>query len=251
MTERIAANAHSVQVTMLKLHKACMDHIEQAAKSVEQEINRVLHLEADFAVWLHVLGERPEVQQLRSAHQDFGLAFYAAMSGLYRQAFSSLRSFLEVTAGAAYLSSLEFKRRQWINGKLDISWSAIISSEDGIYSTAFLWEFCPEAIPEQGEMVASLKNSYRRCSEYIHGNVAASQMLPPDISFKEELMKEWLSVAASILGSMIHCFMVRYYKDLSKFQKQAVEASLEDHFSHLASIRTLLGLPVEKERSEA
>ncbi|MCA2175834.1 hypothetical protein LDL08_06510 [Nonomuraea glycinis] len=250
MMKEDVVNAHGVQASMLKLHKACMQHIQQAAESLDPEINKVLHLEADLAAWLDVLSERPEAQQLRSAHQDFGLAFYAAMSGLYRQAFASLRSFLEVTTGATYLSSLEFKRRQWVSGKLDISWTAITSSEDGIYSTAFLREFCPEAIPEQGGMVADLKSSYRRCSEYIHGNVATSQMLPPDISFKKALMEEWLSIATLILGSIIHCLTVRYYKDLSTLQKQAVEASLEDNLSHLASIRTLLGLPLETERSK-
>ncbi|MGP4008731.1 hypothetical protein [Streptomyces sp. 4N124] len=226
-----------------------MNHIEQATRSNESEINRVLHLEADLAVWLETLKLQPESQQLQSAHRDFGFAFYAAMSGLYRQAFSSLRSFLEVTVGATYLSSHEFKRRQWVSGLLDISWSSITSKEDGLYSAPFLKEFCPEAMDEREEMLDSLKQAYRRCSEYIHGNVSTSQLLPTHISYREDIAKEWLSVAASSLTAAIHCLMVRYYKDLPQAEKGVVEGSLEDHFSHLISTRQLLGLPLEERTS--
>ncbi|MER6514504.1 hypothetical protein ABT158_47350 [Nonomuraea sp. NPDC001636] len=228
-----------------------MAHIRQATNEAELEINRVLHLEADLNSWLKVLEAYPESQQLRSAHQDFGLAFYAAMSGLYRQAFSGLRSFLEVTVGTAYLSALEFKRRQWVSGRLDISWSSITSLDDGIYSTPFLREFCVEAIADQSDMIGSLKGAYRRCSEYIHGSVSTAQMLPTTISLREQTVQEWLSVAATALESVIYCFMVRYFKDLSSIQRQAIEASLEDHFSNRVSIRRLLGLPLEEGAAES
>lgn len=234
---------------MLKLHKSCLDHIEQATGSNELEVNQVLHLEADLAAWLEALDSKPEAQQFQSAHRDFGLAFYAAMTGLYRQAFSTLRSFLEVTVGATYLSSHEFKRRQWVSGKHDISWKAITSTESGLYSTPFLEEFCPEAVDEQEEMLEKLKRTYRRCSEYIHGNVSTSQMLPTEISYREDITKEWLSVADSALNATMHCFIVRYYKDLSRSSKGIVEGSLEDHFSHLVSVRKLLGLPLEETHS--
>jgi hypothetical protein len=249
MSQRSAENASSVEKVMLKLHKSCMAHIEQATGSNESKINRVLHLEADLAAWLEALDSRPEAQQFQSAHRDFGLSFYAAMSGLYRQAFSTLRSFLEVTVGATYLSSHEFKRRQWVSGKLDISWKAITSTDSGLYSTSFLDEFCPEAVDEQEEMLDKLKGAYRRCSEYIHGNVSTSQMLPTEISYQEDITREWLSVADSALSAAMHGFLVRYYKDLSQSSKGIVEGSLEDHFSHLVSVRKLLGLPLEETHS--
>ena len=246
MPQRSAENASSVEIAMLKLHQSCTDHIKQATKSNESEINRVLHIEADLAAWLETLASQPEIQQLQSAHRDFGLAFYAAMSGLYRQSFSSLRSFLEVTVGATYLSSLEFRRRQWVSGGLDISWKSITSSEDGLYSPSFLKEFCPEAMEERALMLTSLKQAYRRCSEYIHGNVSTSQMLPPEISYREDIVKEWLLTADSTLTAIIHCLLVRYYKDLTQDQRGAVEGSLEDHFSNLISVRKLLDLPREE-----
>ncbi|MDD1058095.1 hypothetical protein NMG29_07610 [Streptomyces cocklensis] len=241
-----AENASSIEKMILKLHDSCMNHIRQAAQSNESEINRILHLEADLFTWLEALKDKPEAQQFQSAHRDFGLAFYAAMSGLYRQAFSSLRSFIEVTVGATFLSSHEFKRRLWVSGDIDISWKSIVSADDGLYSTSFLNQFCPEAMGDKEEMLERLKRAYRRCSEYIHGNVSTSRLLPTDINYRDEVAKEWITVASSSLLTVIHCLMVRYYKDLPAEQKGTVEGSLEDHYSHLMSVRTLLDLPMEE-----
>ncbi|MFF7155715.1 hypothetical protein [Streptomyces sp. NPDC008139] len=248
MTDRSVASAHSAEETMLRLHEFCMAHIKEATSAAEVEIREILHLEADITSWLTALENQPEAQQLRSAHQDFGLAFYSAMSGLYRQSFASLRSFLEVTCGAVYLSSLEFKRRQWVSGKLDISWTSITSIDEGIYSVAFLREFCPEAQLEREQCVADLKRSYRRCSEYVHGNVSTSLLLPTEIAYRDEVLKEWITVAKSTLISVIHCFTVRYYKDFRDDQRQIVEGCLEEHFAHLESVRTLLQLPIEESK---
>ena len=245
MEELTAPNAASVRNLLLDLHQSCRLHIEQATGKTKTEIDEVLSLEADISAWLSALEPHPEFQQLRSAHQDFGLAFYAALSGLYRQAFAGLRSFLEVTVGATYLSAMEFQRRQWVSGKSDISWSSISSPDTGIYSAEFVREFCAEAMGDRTEMLDSLRNSYRRCSEYIHGNVSTSQMLPARIEYSDAVLKEWLEVAARTLRTVLHAFMVRYYKDFNDEQRHGVEASLEDSISHLSSVKSLLGLHVE------
>lgn len=245
MDEELAPNAAGVQKLLLGLHESCRQHIEQSAGSTNPNIDEVLNLEADISAWLEALDSYPEFQQLRSAHQDFGLAFYAAMSGLYRQAFAGLRSFLEVTIGAVYLSAMEFQRRQWVSGKLDISWSSISSPDTGLYSAGFVREFCSEAMDDRSEMQENLRSSYRRCSEYIHGNVSTSQLLPTSIQYSDEVVKEWLEVSARILRTILHALMVRYYKDFNSEQRLRVEASLEDSISHLASVKALLGLHVE------
>jgi hypothetical protein len=46
-----AENASGVAKIMLKLHESCMTNTRHAAATNEQEVNRVLHLEADLAGW--------------------------------------------------------------------------------------------------------------------------------------------------------------------------------------------------------
>jgi hypothetical protein len=150
-----------------------------------------------------------------------------------------------VTIGAIYLSAAELQRRQWVSGNLDISWASISSPDTGLYSAVYVREFCVEALEDRHEMQESVRASYRRCSEYIHGNVATSQLLPISIQYSGGVLNEWLETAAATLKVVIHAFMVRYYKDFNAEQRLRVEASLEDVLSHLSSVKKLLGLHIE------
>lgn len=230
---------------MINLHTSCRAHIEECTRDLSEVVERTLQLESDLGQWLDILGQRVEAAQLRSAHQDLGLALYSAMAGLYRQSFSSLRSFLEVSIATIYLSASEFRRRQWVSGKIDISWSAITSPDDGIYSAAYVSEFCTHALSDRSEMLTLLKSSYRRCSEYIHGNVAASNLLPRSITYERDLVLEWLQLSRDAIVAVIHCCFVRYYAELDSNQVGVVEGSLEESLMHLVSVRNALGLPVE------
>ncbi|MEU0886066.1 hypothetical protein ABZ345_46450 [Lentzea sp. NPDC005914] len=234
-----------VRSSMMRLHESCRKHIEEITSELQGPMENVLALEGDFGDWLSVIAKRPEAEQLLSAHRDFGIAFYGVSSGLYRQAFSSLRSFIEVSVAAIYLSSTELKRRQWVSGKIDISWSALTSDDDGIYSKAYVEAFCPAALGEHAEMRSALRRCYRRCSEYVHGNVETSSLLPASIQFDLSVANEWLIVANDALEVVVHCLMVRYFGEFDADQRLRVEPALEGNFPNLASVRKLLGLPME------
>ncbi|MEV0089724.1 hypothetical protein [Saccharopolyspora sp. NPDC050642] len=249
MAEYSLRAASEARELIVKLHNSCLTHINEVTSSLKEEFEHTLHLESDLGQWLDVLKGRVESPQLNSAHRDFGLSLYAAASGLYRQAFSSSRSSLEVFIATTYLSASEFKRRQWVSGKLDISWSYITSAENGIYSQAFIGEFCPAAQSDRDEFVSLAKATYRRCSEYIHGNVATSQLLPTSIAYDKEIMREWISLSRTTLLVTLHCFMIRYFTELDFGQQRKVEATLEDNLAHLVSVRRILDLPVERSDS--
>lgn len=243
----MSPRASGVHRAMVKLHDSCLRHIEIATTELGASMEELLALEADLAQWLEVISWRVEAAQLRSAHRDFGLAFYALSSGLYRQAFSSLRSFLEVSIAAIYLSSAELKRRKWVSGALDISWSRLVSDdEDGIYSLAYVESFCPSAVNERIEFKVRLKAAYRRCSEFIHGNVTTSNLLPESIQYSAEFSAEWVATAKKIILVVMHCLMVRYFEELDEQSRYRIEGVLEERFPHLKSVRALLELPVEE-----
>lgn len=209
-------------------------------------LHNVLALESDLAAWLTVLRQSPEVAQYRSAHRDLGLSFYAVSSGLYRQAFGALRSFIEVAFGTLHLSSLELERRKWVSGRKDLSWAEIASKETGLYSLAYLAEFMPSAATEKDVFLGKVTFAYRRCSEYLHGNVATSELLPSNIEYVPGVVMEWCNVAESALISFHHSLFVRYYNDMDDEGRQRVEALLEQHLGELLSVRGALGLPVEE-----
>lgn len=239
------ASTHTVQRDLEQVHEACLNHLRDARLFGSSLWAHFLPLEADIGLWLTALADRPEATQYKTAHRDLGLAFYSACSGLYRQAFSSLRAFLEVSMAAVRFSASELERRQWVSGRIDVSWSDVVSVETGLYSVAYLREFMPEALDEREEFLNDAKMAYRRCSEYLHGNVATSTLLPERIEYAEDILHEWSSIAVKAVRVIQHSLFVRYFNDFSSPTKSRVEPALEQHFAHLKSVRLALNLPVK------
>lgn len=228
------------------LHAASREHLEQFVNAEGQDWKSVLAMEADLAIWAEALRFFPESAQYRSAHRDLGLAFYAVSTGLYRQAFAGLRSFIEVAFGAVYFSASELERRQWVAGRRDLSWSAVKSMETGVYSPSYLLEFMPEAIQESVPIWQGMVSAYRRCSEYLHGNVATTELLPTTITYTPEPIMEWQTAARGALLAFHHSLFIRYYPDLRPELTAPLESVLEQHLVHLRSVRQALQMPVEE-----
>ncbi|WP_313821331.1 hypothetical protein [Citricoccus sp.] len=229
-----------------RLHEASSQHLDQVQLDCP-EGRAVLTLEADLGTWLQVLSDRPETQQYRSAHRDLGLSFFSTSLGLYRQGFAGLRSFIEVSFGALHLSSSEYQRRKWIAGRRDLSWSEITSVDNGLFSQDYVKVFMPSAEVESTGLLTDIKAAYRTCSEYLHGNVQTSDLLPETITLSEDLVNQWLRTARTALRIFHHSLFVRYYLDLNSDQKNRLEAPLEEHFSNSYSVRTELNLPIGKD----
>lgn len=242
----MASDADLYRSTLVAVHDAARVHLDQFVSEQSEKLQGLLALEADLGVWLHVLDSRPEVSQYRSAHRDLGLALYSVASGLYRQAFAGLRSFIEVSFGALHLSSAELERRRWVSGRRDLSWSEITSTDGGIYAPGYLREFMPSSVDEAAPLIADVKAAYRRCSEYMHGNVATTDLLPAHLVYASKPVEEWKTAAKQSLVVLHHSLFVRYYQDLSQPQRQAIESTLEQHLSNHLSVREALGLPIEE-----
>lgn len=240
------ATTGPVHQTLTHMHVACANHLKDPRLLDSPLWGSFLSLEADLGLWLTALEDRPEAAQYKTAHRDLGLAFYAACSGLYRQAFSSLRAFLEVSMAAVKFSASEIERRQWINGRRDVSWTDVVSDETGLYSVAYLREFMPEAIDERAQLLSDARLAYRRCSEYLHGNVATSALLPESIEFAGGIVDEWCDISIRAVRALHHCLFVRYFNELSAHARSRIEPALEQHFANLKSVRLTLGLPVEE-----
>jgi hypothetical protein len=245
MPETDAAR-HPVQQALTHVHLACRNHLQDPRLLSGAQWASFLSLEADLGLWMTALAGRPEGAQYKTAHRDLGLAFYAVCSGLYRQAFSSLRAFLEVSMAAVRFSASELERRQWVSGRRDVNWSDIVSVESGLYSVAYLREFMPDSEDEREELLQDAKIAYRRCSEYLHGNVATSALLPETIEYSEGVVNEWCSTSIKAVRVLMHSLFVRYYSDFSLNTRASIEPALEQHFAHFKSVRLALGLPVEE-----
>ena len=99
-------------------------------------------MDEDFMCWSNVMPEYL-VGQFLAACREFTMATYCAASGMYQQAYSGIRFFLELSSASIYYSLYEFERRQWMTDTIDYSWSKGINKDDGMLSPKFVEVFQP------------------------------------------------------------------------------------------------------------
>ncbi|MFF2187879.1 hypothetical protein [Streptomyces sp. NPDC058155] len=209
-------------------------------------LGRILRLEADIGLWANRMEGRPEVGQLADARRELGFATYAATCGLYRLAYSGIRTFLELSFAAVYFSANELHRRQWVSDRRDFSWSQALDEDNGVLAKAFMQEFLSEGIKDADAYAASAARTYRHCSQFIHGKLAVTDALPRDLSFSSDALSDWTTTARAAAQSVLFLLYGRYSAEFLPEDNGELSATLEHSFSHLKSVRSVLGLPVER-----
>src|SRR5688500_14096086 len=96
-THRQPVGQHRLKEHLLWLHNASELCIEESTVRHSVELGRILQLDADIALWEGAIDGRPEHNVLAKARRELGFTIYSASSGLYLQAFSNLRVFIELS----------------------------------------------------------------------------------------------------------------------------------------------------------
>lgn len=213
--------------------RASLDAYQQALGEVHQGDN-------DIAQWLGHL-EGPTVELMAAARRELAMAEYSAASGLYRQAFASLRLFLELNFAAVYFSVNELLRRQWMSDRFDFSWSAALDPNEGVLSGPFVTEFAPDLLTEAAFYGQSASDCYRYCSQLIHGKHRDSKQLPQTITYSADVLSDWCSYAKDAIETVLFLFYMRYADDIDAASQQDLHTIALSRFGHIRSIRERLG----------
>lgn len=196
---------------------------------------------ADLNIWQNTLSGKKEATVLSYAFREYEFSILCLVQGFYRQAFASLRLFMELTLAATQLSTNEIDLRLWLAGKKDTNWSQITDQDNGIFSKVFLECFCPELTDEANHVKSIALKVYRECSEYVHGNHATYVGLPETVCFSEESFSLWAEKAKSVFLVITYILTARYIKEVNKEDLIKIEPILCDELGHTKGISLLLG----------
>lgn len=214
-----------------------------AAATVEHRaaLGSVHEIDGDISHWIDKI-DGPEAVQLRAARRELALAEFCAASGLYRQAFASLRLFLELSFAAVHFSVNEFERRRWLSDKTDFSWSRALDEHDGVLSRPFVEEFAPAATTDAQRYATDAAGTYRYCSQFIHGKASVSSSIPETLEYRSEVVEDWCSHASRSGAAVLFLLFVRYGLDLNAQRDDELSDTLIARFGHLDSVRSFVGL---------
>ena len=194
----------------------------------------------EFAEWRDIRALGPEVVLLDTALGEAAMGLYLLASGIHRQAFGSLRLFLELGLASVYFSAHRLELAEWLDSAHDIRWATLSSQEDGVLSRRFCNAFLPTSGPEAIAQLDRLSASYRELSEYVHGNYWTVDEITKSLQFNEGVAKSWLSHFEIIADALLCALCCRFLKELNKDESQNLTAHLREHLTNCPVIRKII-----------
>jgi len=224
------------------LHKSCGAVLNESFKRFGKQHCASHNYISDLNTWGSVINERPELPMLRLAIREYQFALLALSLGKYRNAFISLRVFLELSLSLVQFSANEFKLREWLKGVRDVNWQSLIDTNEGIFSTPFVNAFYEDLADEAPLYRSIAEKVYRECSEYVHGNVSVA--VPPQVTFDATLYQEWHQKAQHCILVFHFAFFLRYACTLTSQHRRRIEPIALDELGHIAAIRAYFGATI-------
>ncbi|MFD0589490.1 hypothetical protein ACFQZE_15995 [Paenibacillus sp. GCM10027627] len=194
----------------------------------------------DLSHWIEILKDRLEVSLLKTSGREYQQGLISVVNGQYRQAYNSLRFFVEHSLAAIHFSANELQLRLWMKGKQDIFWSNIIDHEQGIFSKRFVSAFCDPLTEDALGHGNIARGLYRECSEYTHGNYNTQDKLPGNLEFNQQIFNDWHDKAESAQLILTFALCSRYITGLSIESKSRIESSVMERLGHVSVIQGLL-----------
>lgn len=227
---------------------------------LKDQLAKVHSFADDILTWHEVLKHREESVILKNVASELQFAAFSLACGLYRQSFISLRIVLELSMATIFFSANELELREWQQGNYDIYWSKLVGSkkvddEDqsdldqdnrGVLSKRWTKAFFPDLEKYVNEYYKLARTTYRKLSEFVHGNSYTWGQDNVQISFSQETFNIWFENFSNVSQTISFILCLRFMKTLDKDDLNKLQATLIDFFAHLPEIRNVIELAVEE-----
>ena len=226
-----------------KINQSCQDVFEETLKN-PGELGIVHDLSSSLYEWAEAIENGEEKKLLENVGNQIEVSALNLATGLYRQAFYSLRLSLELLLATIYFSVNKLDYMEWINGNGDIYWSKLKDENNGVLSKRFAKAFFPELVENVEEYSTKTVTLYRKLSEYVHGNYETWQKEGPTIIQDKQLFEQYLAYIDTLKDISTFFLICRYLKTIPSDKFDSISENCNS-LKHIESIRCFLGGPKE------
>jgi hypothetical protein len=231
----------SIEQSLLHLHQNAGTVLRSSALDHAKEIGRILQQEVDLGKWSGRLARRPEMEPFDTGRRELGFAIYSASTGLYRQAYNSVRLFLELSFAAVLFSTNEIARRSWRSDGAHFKWGVALDPKTGILSPDTVRLFLPAAVGHAAEYSGKARHVYDHCSAFTHGRPKELSTLPDRLTYAPSVLADWCSTAQVAAECVLYLLVCRFGEELLPADDGSLAATLDFSLSHLRFVRERLG----------
>lgn len=174
------------------------------------EISRNITFIDDLQKWISRCDSLSTLPLVVEAQDKCVCSIFLCAQGFYKAAISSLRQSLEHMLFAILLSTNDYQYKLWAAGQFDMSWTQAMDSDNGVFGVRFIQMYAMELEERSSELLTLAKNTYRECSEYIHGNYEKLTKPSEKIEFKENSLRIFLDYFDNVRYLICMALLIRY-----------------------------------------
>lgn len=228
-----------IQEYFAKLNSDSQAVFEQSSTEKER-LGTLHHLSSCIYEFSSFVPDAQEKELLEIVGAQLESANFNLTLGLYRQAFSSLRLGLEMGLAAVYFSAHKIDLHEWLDGRLDIKWSKLIDKENGVLSKRFAKAFFSDLVDEVDPYLTKATETYRKLSEYVHGNNETWEESGIKLRYNNELFRRYCEYYQAVSEVVLFAAVCRYARLLDESARESLQF-VPEQFSHISQIRGLFG----------
>ena len=206
----------------------------------KEKLGTLHHLSSCIYEFSDCLLDPQEKKILATVSTQLELATLNLTLGLYRQAFASLRLALEMGLASIYFSVNKMELSEWFDGRADIKWAKLVDEENGVLSKRFANAFFSECAPYSEGYREKAIFTYRKLSEFVHGNNETWEKSGLNLSFKQELLEVYFENYKAATEVILFSTVCRYTTLLDEFSKETLQF-IPEEFNHISEIRERFG----------
>jgi len=235
----IEKDTMNIQEYFSRLNKESQAIFEESISAKEQ-LGKAHHLASCIYEFSEHIPDPFERQMFVTVSTQLESATLNLTLGMYRQAFASLRLALEMGLGAIHFSVHKVELHEWLDGRSDIKWSSLVDEENGVLSKRFSKAFFKELSEEICNYRESSISTYRKLSEFVHGNNETWAKSGLKISYNQDLFDLYFNHLSKVSEIIIFIATCRYVKLFDDASLESLQFILEE-LSHISFVREIFG----------
>lgn len=198
----------------LYMHNLTKEHFENHDKEVI-ELYSLLECFSNFKAIYSDIESNIILDEVQA---DLFSSIYLSNKGMYRNAFISLRSSLELGIGYLYFIDNNLDYIKWTQNKFDLSWSRLNDENYGVLRVEYFNLFYKNENLKDAynNLIKKCKTNYRICSEYTHGKYGFMKTnLTSEFKYSQYDYSNYIGAFKEIVSCLIVLQAIRFNKILN------------------------------------
>lgn len=219
------------RLKMEKMIKSFRDELDDnISKSLEDNTKEFAAVVLNIEIIEEIVGNINSASNtiLKEILHDLISGLYSGLQALYRNAYISLRSGMELTLAYIYFLDHNYDYLFWKKDEYDVRWSVLENSETGVLSEKYLSMFCEDNFEK---LFASCKVIYKKCSQFVHGKYEYMHTFKQQsVKYDSEMYKDFLITIYKFTNAVMALLLIRHsnlHININEVYKSIIEENLK------------------------